>query len=440
MTQPRPLRVFLCHATEDKKEVRKLSQRLQADGIDVWLDEEKLLPGQEWRHEIPQAVRDSDIILVCLSKQSTTKEGYVQKEIALALDIADEKPENTIFIIPLKLEECNLPGRLRRFQSADYFVDGTYQRLLKSFELRANIVKAKISPNEEKAPEIIQEKPVPRKEKTPINSPIKRGVPVPTGQTPAGMPIYTFAEMPFVKVPKGKFIMGSSNDDKDAKESEKPQHEVDIPYDYWIGRFPVTIEQFKIFLDATKHEISKQFFLNTHDHPITSVTWYDALAFIKWLNRNSRNNLPLKHGFTFPSEAEWEKSARGVNGLRYPWGYYFGSPALGVKLCNIETGQDNTSTPVGEFSPDGDSPYGVADMAGNVWEWTRSLWTDYKYPHNEKYGLENLNIGKDTLRIVRGGSFDNSAQRTRCAHRVELNATSKEYDLGFRLVISPLVL
>ena len=93
--ETRSLRVFLCHASEDKAKVREIYQRLQTDGIDVWLDEEKLLPGQEWRHEIPKAVRDSDIILVCLSNKSTTKEGYVQKEITFALDIAEEKPENT---------------------------------------------------------------------------------------------------------------------------------------------------------------------------------------------------------------------------------------------------------------------------------------------------------------------------------------------------------
>ena len=165
--ETRPLRVFLCHASDDKKEVRKLSQRLQADSIDVWLDEEQLLPGQEWQHEIPQAVRDSDIILVCLSNKSTTKEGYVQKEITYALDIADEKPENTIFIIPLRLEECDLPGRLRRFQAADHFVDGTYQRLLKSFQIRAEKVKAKIAPS--------QEKPVPQKVEYPTILKFKEG-------------------------------------------------------------------------------------------------------------------------------------------------------------------------------------------------------------------------------------------------------------------------
>jgi hypothetical protein len=84
----RPLRVFLCHASGDKPKVRELYRRLLAEGLDVWLDEAKLLPGQNWRVEIPKAVRNSDVVIVCLSKGSVSKEGYVQKEIKFALDIA----------------------------------------------------------------------------------------------------------------------------------------------------------------------------------------------------------------------------------------------------------------------------------------------------------------------------------------------------------------
>ena len=374
MTEARPLRVFLCHASDDKAEVRKLSQRLQADGIDVWLDEEKLLPGQEWQNEIPQAVRDSDIILVCLSKQSTTKEGYVQKEIALALDIADEKPENTIFIIPLKLEICDLPGRLRRFQSADYFIDGTYQRLLQSFQIRANAVKAKIAPSKEKATKPGQEKPAPKKFKTPSILKSKEGEPVPTGQTPAGIPIYTFAGMSFVKVPAGKFIMGSSDDDRDVAMWEKPQHEVNIPFDYWIGRFPVTNQQFKNFIVKSRYNYRKKLIKKDKlMHPVVQVSWYDALKFVKWLNRNFRGNLPIRGGFTLPSTAEWEKAARGIDGRRYPWGNDFGEVNLGLELCNSQEANYGDTTPAGVYSSAGDSVYGVADTVGNVNEWTRSL-------------------------------------------------------------------
>src|SRR5207247_2814747 len=95
----RRLHVFLCHSSSDKAAVRDLYHRLLADGIAPWLDEEDLLPGQEWGKTIPKAVRPSDVVIVCLSRGSITKVGYVQKEIRLALDAAQEQQEDTIFII-----------------------------------------------------------------------------------------------------------------------------------------------------------------------------------------------------------------------------------------------------------------------------------------------------------------------------------------------------
>ena len=114
------LKVFLCHASSDKPAVRELYRRLCADGFAPWLDEEDLLPGQDWQYEIPKAVRQSDVVIVCLSRSPATK-GYVQKEIKFALDAADEKPEGTIFLIPLKLEECDVPDRLSRWQWVNLF-------------------------------------------------------------------------------------------------------------------------------------------------------------------------------------------------------------------------------------------------------------------------------------------------------------------------------
>jgi hypothetical protein len=117
----RPLKVFLCHASGDKPAVRQLYKRLVVEGIDAWLDQEKLLPGQDWRLEIPKAVREADVVVICLSNRSITKEGYIQKEIKFALDIAEEKPEGTIFVIPARLEDCPVPERLNRWQWVDLF-------------------------------------------------------------------------------------------------------------------------------------------------------------------------------------------------------------------------------------------------------------------------------------------------------------------------------
>ncbi|MEO8355499.1 MAG: TIR domain-containing protein, partial [Chloroflexota bacterium] len=144
--EKRPLKVFLCHASGDKPPVRELYKHLVAEGVDAWLDQEKLLPGQDWRLEIPRAVQDADVVVVCLSNKSVTKAGYVQKEIKFALDIAEEKPEGAIFLIPARLEHCVVPERLSRWQWVDLYEENGFTRLLRSLKLRAIAVGAIIEP------------------------------------------------------------------------------------------------------------------------------------------------------------------------------------------------------------------------------------------------------------------------------------------------------
>jgi hypothetical protein len=134
----RRLRVFLCHSSGDKPAVRELYRRLCDDGVEPWLDEENLLPGQDWALEIPKAVRASDVVIICLSRAAVTKAGYVQKEIKVALDIADEQPEGAIFLIPLKLEECDVPARLQRLHWVNYYEKSGYERLMRSLKLRSS--------------------------------------------------------------------------------------------------------------------------------------------------------------------------------------------------------------------------------------------------------------------------------------------------------------
>ncbi len=122
--------VFLCHASEDKPAVRDLYSRLRRDGIRPWLDEEELLPGQDWEPEIKKAVRSCRIVIVCLSNKSLTKEGFVNKEIKTALDVAEEKPEGTIYIVPARLQNCEVPSRLRKWQWVDLFDERGYEKLL----------------------------------------------------------------------------------------------------------------------------------------------------------------------------------------------------------------------------------------------------------------------------------------------------------------------
>ena len=185
----------------------------------------------------------------------------------------------------------------------------------------------------------------------------------------------------------------------------------------------MTVVQFRAFVEASGHRPDYPDSLKgPDDHPVVRVSWYDALAYCRWLSE--RAAIPV----TLPSEAEWEKAARGTDGRIYPWGDE--PPDAG--RCNFG-GNVGSTTPVGRYSPRGDSPYGCADMAGNVWEWTRSLYR--KYPYDPKDGRENVEAGES--RVMRGGVFYNGVRYVRCAARYGLNPLSWYGSGGFRLVASP---
>jgi hypothetical protein len=139
----RPLKVFICYSHKDYVQVYSLHQKLSSNGVDTWLDKNNLLPGQDWELEITKAVRGADIFVACLTREFVSKSGFSQKEIRLALDVAEEQPEGTIFIIPLRLEECEVPDRLRRWHWCDLFEQTGYEQLKKSLKTRASQIAEK---------------------------------------------------------------------------------------------------------------------------------------------------------------------------------------------------------------------------------------------------------------------------------------------------------
>jgi TIR domain len=126
---PTNFQVFLCHASEDKPAVRELFRRLKSDGFSPWLDEEMIYPGDDWDLEIRRAIKRSNVVIVCLSEKSVDKRGYVNKEIKMSLDVADEMPEGKAFVIPLKLEGCEIPDRLSKWHW-EYFDERGYGKLV----------------------------------------------------------------------------------------------------------------------------------------------------------------------------------------------------------------------------------------------------------------------------------------------------------------------
>jgi len=143
----RTLKVFLCHASQDKGIVHELYEKFIAEGwIESWLDTKKLLPGQDWQAEIRNAVEKADNVIIFLSNTSINKDGFIQKELRLAKDIALEKTEGSLFLIPLRLDDCDAPRSLQIYQWADYFgteKEQTYNRLLESLKLRLEDIKRK---------------------------------------------------------------------------------------------------------------------------------------------------------------------------------------------------------------------------------------------------------------------------------------------------------
>ena len=131
------LKVFLCHASVDKPKVRELYNYLRRRRIKPWFDEIDLVGGQDWKAEIPKAIHTSDAIIICLSKSSIDKEGFVQREIKFALDKALEMPEGRIYLIPVRFEEVAVPDALSRFQWVDLFDEAGYTRMMRSLKFRA---------------------------------------------------------------------------------------------------------------------------------------------------------------------------------------------------------------------------------------------------------------------------------------------------------------
>ena len=419
MAETLPLKVFLCHAATDKPKVETLYRRLAKAGFEPWLDKKKLLPGQDWDLEIRAAVRASDVVIVCLTRNSVNKEGYVQKEIRLALDVADEKPEGTIYLIPARFEDYpdEGPERLSRWQWVNIYEKNGYRRLLSALELRAKSLGIQI---------VRVPQPTPEQKLFQIsNGP---------GRIPEEKFLITFSFEPqLVHVPAGTFLMGSADSDKEAFfNNEKPQHNVELSK-YWIGKYPLTNLEYQTFVKEAGyqppvHWDGDQYPPEKGDHPVVNVSWEDAVACCKWLSEKTGKPYRL------PTEAEWEKAARGTDGRIYPWGDEFDR-----NKCNTNEAGIGDTTPVGKYSPAGDSLYGCADMAGNVWEWCADWFDKGEYRQRAQSTVKDPpGPGNGIHRVLRGGCFDLDRGNARCAFRLQCHPDDRINDHGFRVVVSPL--
>jgi formylglycine-generating enzyme required for sulfatase activity len=234
-----------------------------------------------------------------------------------------------------------------------------------------------------------------------------------------------------VLIPAGSFLLGSDSDSVD----EAPQHSVTLPA-YRIGLYPITHAQYAEFIKHDKqYEAPKKvgWFLREPpadklDHPVVGVSWDDSQTYCDWLTKITGRRYRL------PTEAEWEKAARGVDGRRYPWGNEWQTG-----LCNSSSDETTAVTAY----PGGASPFGCYDLLGNVQEWTSTLWGSdpkactFPYPYQAYDGREDPRVSHlhRVYRIHRGGSFRDDSTNLRCSVRGASDVDSKIRWRGFRVVL-----
>jgi toxoflavin biosynthesis protein ToxD len=242
-----------------------------------------------------------------------------------------------------------------------------------------------------------------------------------------------------IQIPAGSFLMGTSEDnikqlqikesawaydwyDNDFFAAEQPQHKLTLKA-FEVAQYPVTNAEYHVFTWDTGHRLPKGWKGFTFDeetgmHPVIGVSKKDAEAYITWINEK------LDTKYRLPTEAEWERAARGTDGRIYPWGNTFDP-----WRCNTAESAKRGTTPVDFYSPGGDSPSGVADMVGNVWEWTSSIFSPYPYRFNDGRELHKPKVRY----VIRGGAWYYTRKLARCAAREGMLEEYLSNSAGFRL-------
>ncbi len=263
--------------------------------------------------------------------------------------------------------------------------------------------------------------PTPQPQPTPTPAPVG-------GQRPANWPDYLSSytppagmswssyrvsakdDMPQVLIPAGEFLMGSPANEPDRSDDEGPQKNVYVSA-FWMDLHEVTVAQYQAFCDATGRQMEAEYNKDAR-HPVGTVSWEDATAYAQWAGRQ------------LPTEAQWEKAARGGTTTVYPWGDTFNA----AKANNNGQG----TTPVVSYAPNG---YGLYDMIGNVWEWCRD-WYDEGW-YGKMPTRDPVNETQTTTRVLRGGSWYDYPRTLRVALRTRSAPDGRGRGIGFRCSEAP---
>jgi formylglycine-generating enzyme required for sulfatase activity len=407
--------VFISHATQDADFAHRLADGLKQLGVQVWIAPDSIRPGEGWVKAIERGLRESSHVVIVLTPAALESQ-WVEKETDVAIAL---ERKGRIQILPLDVEACDVPLLLSSYQMMSFRrgYDTGFGRLSGVLGLSLT------SPEPVRPPEMSQRAAAPQVMRPAITEPRQP------------------FEPELVLIPAGEFLMGSDPEkDKYAEDDEQPQHRVYL-LDYYIAKTPVTNTQYLAFVQAASYDVPEHWKrgkppVGQENHPIISVSWRDAIAYCRWLFEVTGKLYRL------PSEAEWEKGARGgffldgdtaantpnpSPGRIYPWG-----DTWDAKWCNTKEGGKGGTTPVGAY-PQGASPYGLLDMAGNVREWTLSLYRPYPYQSDD--GREDSHA--EGTFVLRGGAWFYYRRFARVCDRNVTPPGLLDINAGFRLVVAP---
>ncbi|NEZ60332.1 SUMF1/EgtB/PvdO family nonheme iron enzyme [Adonisia turfae] len=436
------IRIFLAHASEDKAAVTDLYNRLKASGFEPWLDKVNLLPGQSWRAEIPKAIKNSHVFIACLSQKSIQKQGYIQREFKMALNEMADRPSGQIYLIPVRLDDCRIPDlrqedygiSLSDYQWVNFFESDGYDRLVKGIETGFADVLAQPGASQP-ALETFSFEVVTVDRKGTVNHREQKSAAYYRADLGSG--VY----LDLVKIPWGRFWMGSPDSETDRFDREGPQHKVQVP-EFYMGKYPVTQRQWRAvsLLDDVDIELKpdpSQF--KGDSRPVERVSWYETVEFCQRLARHTGAEYRL------PSEAEWEYACRagtatsfhfgatittelanyrGTDAKEYGWSGSYGAGPKG------EYRQQTTD--IGRFSA---NAFGLYGMHGNVYDWCQDHWHD-NYDGAPTDGSAWITDNEQARRVVRGGAWNYSPRYCRSAYRVNGTPGYRVNYIGFRVVCS----
>jgi formylglycine-generating enzyme required for sulfatase activity len=372
--------IFISYARQDRPRAEAIAKALEDHGWSVWWDW-KIPAGKTFRQVIQEQLDRSRCVVVLWSAASITRKWVIEE--------ASEGEERGI-LVPAFIEKVRPPLGFRSIQAADLTAWAgdtaapTFRKLCSDIRL----VVAPAAP----APE------------------------------PAKPRIDAIDGLSYVWIEPGEFRMGATPGDSEARNNEKPRHQVRINKGFWLGETPVTVAAYQRFVAGQprfKMPPAPDFNpdWSKTDHPIVRVTWDEAKAYCEWA------------GGRLPTEAEWEYAARGgKDGLKYPWGNQ-----ITPENANYTGSKWKGTSPVRSYAA---NAWGLYDMAGNVWEWVAD-WYDENYyatlpsdgPAEDPRGPQSGNV-----RVLRGGSFNNVSWVLRAANRDWVGPVSRSYVIGFRCV------